>query len=122
MKSPNFYLIICIVCFQFSCSKESDTSIQNTIIGTWISADKSDTLDFVDKESFYMSNANMRYDHYDYELINDSIKVEYNGRLYILVTPTIHQYLLLGDKLSIDFSNKQCYGFEFQKIDYYKKR
>lgn len=93
---------------------------QEAIIGTWISADKSDTLDFVNNESFYKSNEVMRYDHYDYELFGDAIKIRYSGKLYILVSPTVHSFNLSENKLTIDFSNEQCYGFNQEKVDYFK--
>jgi len=121
MKLNYTILIVIALIIVLGCDKESEISTKDKIIGTWISADKSDTLDFVDIESFYKSSAIMTYDHYDYELFNDSIKIGYSGRIYILVTPTIHSYNLSGVKLTIDFSNKQCYGFGLEQIDYYKK-
>ncbi|MFW5700668.1 MAG: hypothetical protein ACOCWM_03175 [Cyclobacteriaceae bacterium] len=121
MKLKFTYLIVFTIVINFGCEKESKLSTEDKIIGTWISEDKSDTLDFVDYESFYKSSVNMRYDHYDYSLLDDSIEIGYRGRLYILVTPTIHSYNLSDDKLTIDFSNKKCYGFGLEQIDYYKK-
>ena len=117
------YTILIAVAFSivFGCDKASEISTENKIIGTWISADKSEILEFVNTTSFYRSSTTMKYDHYDYKLLNDSIKIGYNGILNILVTPTLHSYKLSGEKLTIDFSNRQCYGFELEKIDYYKK-
>lgn len=115
----SIFLVIASV-FLLSCNKNPKIPASVIIIGTWISADKSDTLDFVDSESFYKSNINMTYDHYDYELLNDSIKIGYSGSRYILVAPSIHFYNLSGGKLTIDFTNKQCYGFGLEQVDYYK--
>ncbi|MBA7535448.1 hypothetical protein ES705_27704 [subsurface metagenome] len=104
-----------------SCDKDKDVISQDKILGTWISLDKSDTLDFVDNNNFYKSSVNMRYDHYDYQLENDSIEIGYSGRLYILVLPTTHKYHLDGNNLTIDFNNINCYGFDFQVTNYTKQ-
>ncbi|MFA5648011.1 MAG: hypothetical protein WC951_06850 [Bacteroidales bacterium] len=113
------FLVIASV-FLLSCDKDPKNPASGIIIGTWISADKSDTLHFVDRESFYKSDINMTYDHYDYELLNDSIKIGYSGSRYILVVPSSHFYKLSGEELTIDFTNKLCYGFGLERVDYYK--
>jgi hypothetical protein len=99
-----------------SCEKN-----QEKLLGKWVSTDKSDTLDFVDESNFYKSSINMRYDHYDYQLFKDSIKIGYRGKLYVLVTPTFHRYFIDGGNLVIDFSNKSCYGFPLQELTYTKE-
>lgn len=81
-----------------SCDKDKDVISQDKILGTWISLDKSDTLDFVDNKNFYKSSVNMRYDHYD-----------------------THKYHLDGNNLTIDFNNINCYGFGFQVTNYTKQ-
>jgi len=121
MKLRFTSLIIFTIILIFGCEEESKLTTEDKIIGTWISEDKSDTLDFVDYESFYKSSVNIRYDHYDYTLLDDSIGIAYSGRLFIQIAPTIHSYNLSNVKLTIDFSNKQCYGFGLEQIDYYKK-
>lgn len=60
-----------------SCEKDLETKNQDMILGTWVSLDKSDTLDFVNNNSFYTSNYTMRYDHFDYQLYKDSIEIRY---------------------------------------------
>ena len=112
--------IVLFIIIIIGCELETSNVNQEMIIGTWISADKKDTLDFVNNESFYKSNEVMRYDHYDYELLSDSIKVRYSGKLYILVSPTVHSFNLSENKLTIDFSNEQCYGFNQEKVDYFR--
>jgi NAD+--asparagine ADP-ribosyltransferase len=102
------------------CEKDNELVNQSRILGKWISVDKSDTLEFADKDNFYKSNSTMRHDHYDYTLYDDSIKIGYNGILYVLVLPTKHRYSLNGDQLTIDFSNRNCYGFGKQSITYIK--
>ncbi|HKJ43979.1 MAG TPA: hypothetical protein VKA27_17920 [Sunxiuqinia sp.] len=102
------------------CSKNEIATNQDKIIGTWIAIDKSDTLDFTTNTDFFKSNGYLFYDHYDYELFKDSIKIGYRGNLMILIRPTMHAYTLDQENLTIDLSNTQCYGFE-KKVMIYKK-
>jgi hypothetical protein len=105
----------------FSCKKDGNLKNQEKLLGKWISIDKSDTLDFIDKNNFYNSSLYMHYDHYDYQLFNDSIKIGYRGKLYILVMPTNHRYFLNGNNLTIDLSNTNCYGFPLQELTFTKE-
>ncbi len=91
------------------------------ILGTWISTDKADTLEFTDNHNFYKSSQMMRHDHYDYHIDKDSIEIRYNGTHMIYVLPTRHKYYLESNKLTIDFANKQCYGFRREKITFIKE-
>lgn len=104
----------------FSCTKESNNLQTESIIGLWISEDRSDTLDFVDDSTFYKSSDTLRYDHFDYKLSADTIEIGYSGSLYIHVTPTSHAYYLSDNKLTIDFSNIPCYGFGSGLMSYIK--
>lgn len=113
--------IILLVITLISCEKIEVIINQDKILGTWISIDNSDTLDFTDCKNFYRSTLYMRYDHYDYQLYTDSIKIGYRGKYYILVIPTKHKYNLDGNNLTIDFTNKICYGFGSQVITYRKE-
>ena len=103
-----------------SCEEQILDHNQETILGTWISVNNTDTLDFVNDSSFYRSSLNMRYDHYDYKLYRDSIKIRYRGKLYIYVYPTKHKYSIDKNTLIIDFTNKNCYGFSRQVITFNK--
>ena len=94
---------------------------QNEILGTWISTDKTDTLEFVDNSNFYKSSKYMRHEHYDYHLYKDSIEIRYSGTLMILVQPTKHKYYLDNNTLTIDFRNKICYGFNSAEITFIKQ-
>lgn len=105
-----FFALILII----SCDNEATN--QEKILGTWISTDKSVTLDFIDNNSFHKNG-----DNYDYKLYDDSIEVRYNGILKIFVSSTKHKYTLSGKTLIIDFSNKICYGFDSQKATFMKK-
>lgn len=114
----SLFMIFVII---LGCQKDHNASDLDNFLGTWVSTDKSDTLFFIDVANLYNSNTNMHYDHYDYKIFDDSIKIGYSGKLLIYVLPTMHSYHLDGNKLSIDFSNKSCYGFDSQVINYTKK-
>ena len=105
-----------------SCDKENEIESQTKILGTWISVDKSDTLEFANEKDLYKSNSTMRHDHFDYAVYNDSIEIGYDGILYVLVLPTKHKYSFSGDNLTIDFSNRNCYGFDMKSIVYAKDK
>ena len=118
MKASRIVLLCIMVVLLVSCSK-NDNVTQENILGTWILTDNSDTLYIVDKSNLYNSNQQMHYDHYDYQLIGDSISLGYSGRLYILVKPAKHKYYVNGNNLTIDLRNG-CYGFESQVFNYTK--
>lgn len=113
-----FTLILLTFIMGSGCIDDSQDLKQELILDTWISSDKSDTLHFVDHSNFYRSSSTMHYDHYDYELFTDSIKVGYSGILYIAVEPTIHKYSINKERLIIEFDNRQCYGFDLAKKTY----
>ena len=115
-------LLIVVVTLLTSCSKDEIETNQNELLGTWISTDKSDTLYFVNIKDFYRSNGHMVYDHFDYKLFKDSIEIGYSGKMYILVMPTMHKYSLDKGKLTIDFGNKRCYGFDLKEMTYTKEK
>ncbi len=104
-----------------NCSKEEQEINRRELFGLWISTDKKDTLDFKTNNDFYKSNGFMKNEHFDYKLFNDSIQIEYNGILYINVNPTKHRYSIINNKLTLDFTNKPCYGFGDQIIIYEKE-
>jgi hypothetical protein len=115
MKTKRVLQFIVIWGFSLMVSCEKDQRMPNAdnLLGTWVSLNKSDTLTFVDKTNLWRKS-----DHYDYMVMNDSIKIGYSGKLYIYVLPTNHKYYLGGNNLSIDFSNRNCYGFELKLISY----
>lgn len=113
MRVNKIFQLLLICFFIVSCKKDKELANQDNILGTWVSIDKSDTLKFVDKSNLWRHS-----DHYDYQITNDSISIGYSGKLFIYVLPTNHKYFLNGDKLSIDFSNKRCYGFDLRLINY----
>ena len=93
-----------------SCEKEDFSD--NTIIGTWVSTNKSDTLKFLDNQTFKKS-----YHTFLYSRNIRKITVQYGGPNYILVSPSTHQYSLTNNKLKIDFTNG-CYGFNSEIITF----
>ena len=131
IEVPNTYImtrnrilgvvLILIAISVMGCDKYNLAKNQEKILGTWISLDKSDTLDIVDDSNFYKSTSHMHYDRYLYELFVDSIEIQYSGILYIAVKPTKHNYSLEEDRLIVDFSNRNCYGFSNQETTYTKE-
>jgi hypothetical protein len=114
-----FFVLLCAATL-ISCEKDLETKNQDMILGTWISLDKSDTLDFINDNSFFKSNVSMHYDHFDYQLYKDSIEIRYRGILYIGISPTKHKYWFDRNQLIIDFSNKNCDGFSSKLMTYEK--
>ena len=103
----NIIPIIIIISFGvFACNNDDFETNQEKLLGLWVSQNKVDTLEFVDQSSFYKN-----HDHFDYNLTNDSIGIRYRGILYIGVHSTRHKYSLIDNSMTIDFTNKQCYGF-----------
>jgi|WetSurMetagenome_2_1015567.scaffolds.fasta_scaffold47631_1 hypothetical protein len=111
-------IVISVTFIIFSC-KKSNTSDYRELLGSWISTDLSDTLEFTSDHDFYKMFSGVK-DHFDYNLSNDSITIGYNGMLFILVKPSNHSYSLNGDKMTIDFK-PQCYGFRPQEINFIRK-
>jgi len=111
-----FLFLIFTIVLTSACRKDDETVNRERILGTWISEDQNDTLDFTDQSNFYRNG-----DHFDYTLYYDSIEVAYSGRLFILVMPSKHKYQLTGDNLMIDFSNRNCYGFDM-KVEHFARQ
>jgi hypothetical protein len=100
-----------------SCEKNpSDNS--KRFIGTWISTDLVDTVEFKTEHDFY-KNVGIPKDHFNYSISGDSLTIQYNGALYILVQPTNHFYKFSDDLLTIDLEH--CYGFRSQIISFTRK-
>jgi hypothetical protein len=111
-------LVIGLTIIMSSC-KKSNTSDYRELLGSWISTDFADTIEFTSDHDFYKMFSGVK-DHFDYSLSSDSITVGYNGMLYILVKPSNHSYHLNGDKMTIDF-RPQCYGFRPQETNFIRK-
>jgi hypothetical protein len=89
-------------------------------IGTWISADLTDTLQFKNETTFIRFRKSGFYDYFDYKYTSDSITISYTGPMMILTRPTTHRYTLKNGQLMIDFTN-ECFGFESKVINYNKR-
>jgi len=100
-----------------SCEKNSFDS--KNLLGTWISTDLIDTVEFRTENDFYKT-VGIPKDHFNYSLSEDSMTIQYAGVLYILIQPTNHFYTLDGDNLTIDL--KDCYGFRSQIITFNRKK
>jgi len=103
-------LIILYGLITLSCEKN-----YKDLLGTWVSTDLIDTVEFRTNRDFYKT-VGIPKDHFNYHLHRDSITIQYDGALYILVHPTNHYYKLNEDKLTIDFN--KCYGFRQQIITF----
>jgi hypothetical protein len=98
------------------CRKNDD---YKNLLGTWVSKDLIDTLDFTSDTSFNKMYSGSP-DYFKYELSKDSITIQYSGKLFIYVLPTAHHFQLNDQELTIDFSNG-CYGFRKQIINFTRK-
>ncbi len=95
-----------------SCNKEA--RLKKEIIGTWVSVDYIDTLNFINDEIFE-KNFPYSMERYFYEIKRDSIKINYSGSNFILTIPTTHHLEIVDNRMSIDFSNRS-YGIRQQEI------
>ena len=114
----NFAVFLILLTILTGCKKDEDFYAEK-LIGTWVSSDLADTIEFVTTKDFYKNFYNLR-DHFDYKCVKDSITIKYNGTLMILVFPTTHPYQITNNRLTIDF-RPSCYGFRNQIITFNKK-
>lgn len=92
-----------------SCNK--DSLPDGRFIGIWIAEDKTDTLYFIDDQTFKQTAYDRVLHSYAYSYTEDSITIQYAGPNFVLVRPSTHHYSLSNSLLAIDFS-KVNYGFE----------
>jgi hypothetical protein len=117
MKRSQQYLLIMILFNVLnSCEKESS----DTIVGTWVSVNKADTLYVINNHLFNKSLHDGIRHTFEYSFSRDSIIIQYKGPNKILVIPSAHYYNLDSKELMIDFSN-HCYGFEPEKETFLKQ-
>lgn len=111
-------MILSLIFLLIDCSKNQAT---NVLIGTWISSNKNETLNFVDVTNFYKADSGFQtLVHFNYKLGTDSISIQYDGPLQILVMPRNYKYELNNNTLIIDLRNG-CYGFNSQLMSYTRK-
>jgi hypothetical protein len=118
-KNKEIYLlvqvvIILLIIVMSSCEK-ANTNDYRQFLGTWISTDVVDTLDFTSDHDFSKNKT-----PFNYSISGDSITIQYNGPLMIYIKPTTHFYILKGNELTI-YISKWCYGFRQQKTKYIRK-
>ena len=99
-----------------SCKKNND---YKKLLGTWISTDLVDTINFTSDHDFYKMFSGFN-DHFDYSSSDEIITIRYNGINKIAVLPTTRPYQINGNELTIDF-RPDCYGFRGQEIKFIKK-
>jgi hypothetical protein len=110
------FLLILTSLFISSCKKNAD-DVKSSLLGKWISV--SDTIDISSDHDLYKI-IHGEGDHYDYKLSQDSIWIQYSGKvlpLLYLGPVKYHFYQLKGDKLTIDF-RPYCFGFLSQITSY----
>jgi hypothetical protein len=118
-NSIRFKLFLTLFLFMLimpGCEKKSSDS--KNLLGTWISTDLIDTVEFRTDHDFYKT-VGVPNDHFNYTISGDSMTIQYDGALYIYVLPKNHYYKLNSNSLTIDLN--QCYGFRNQVITFSKK-
>jgi len=107
-------VIILLISVMSSCEKNK-TDDYKQLLGTWISTDFIDTLNFTSEHNFYKNRI-----QFNYSISRDSISIQYNGPLMIYVKPSNHFYILKGNELTINTS-QGCYGFRQQETIFIRK-
>ena len=107
-------LIILLIIAMSSCKKTISNDYRQ-FLGTWISTDFIDTLNFASEHNFSKNRI-----QFNYSISRDSISIQYNGPLMIYVKPSNHFYILKGNELTINTS-QGCYGFRQQETIFIRK-
>ncbi|MBW8325077.1 MAG: hypothetical protein K0M50_09975 [Prolixibacteraceae bacterium] len=81
-----------------SCNK--DTLPDGGFIGTWIAADKTDTLYFIDDQTFKSPRSDGVLHTFGYSYTEDSITIQYTRPNFVLVRPSTHRYTLSNSNLN----------------------
>ena len=113
------FLLILTSLFVSSCKKNTD-NVKSSLLGRWISV--SDTIDISSDHDLYKI-VHGEGDHYDYKLSQDSIWIQYSGKVlpFLYLGPAkYHFYQLEGDRLIIDF-RPYCFGFLSQITSYTRR-
>jgi hypothetical protein len=118
IKLKFFFIAVSVVSAIVISSCEKNSNTYKNLLGTWISTDLIDTVEFRTESDFYKT-VGVPKDHFYYSVSADSMTIQYKGALYVYVHPTNHYYKLNGDLLTIDLNN--CYGFRSQVIAFSKK-
>jgi hypothetical protein len=117
---PLYFLLIPLILLVIgntNCKKSARND--GALLGKWISTDLVDTIEFSSEKSLCKMFSGVK-DYFDYSLSGDSITIRYNGKNYILVSPTTHFYQIKNNELTIDF-RPSCYGFRGQETKFIRK-
>jgi hypothetical protein len=106
-----FTSLMAILLLQVFISCNKDSLPDGRFIGTWIAEDKTDTLYFIDDQTFKQTAYDRVLHSYAYSYTEDSITIQYAGPNFVLVRPSTHHYTLNKSTLIIDLY-KVNYGFE----------
>jgi hypothetical protein len=117
-KESNLFIFIVFTLLVISSCEKNPSENNKRFLGTWISTDLVDTVEFRTENDFY-KNFGIPKDHFNYKVSTDSITIQYNGFLKIAVQPTDHFYKFNGDLLTINLEH--CYGFRSQIISFTRK-
>lgn len=108
------------------CEKNNDSNpkiAKQTLIGKWVNTQlNTDTLFWKDTIILRTDTISSLPKHsYNYELIEDSIRIEYNGEYYILVPESSFKLIINADKSIITIEGIENYfpkykGTQFKKI------
>ena len=118
MNKKVLTFIVIILLTIVACKKNSLPDGQ--FIGTWISDDKTDTLYFIDDQTFKQTAYDRVLHSYAYSYTEDSITIQYAGPNMILVRPSTHQYTLAHSTLILDLY-KVNYGFSQTKMTLHRQ-
>ncbi|MCX7987161.1 MAG: hypothetical protein N2662_09510 [Bacteroidales bacterium] len=126
MKMQIFILLGLFV-FIGGCNKDNEIKPmidKKVLIGKWVNTQlKTDTLFWNDTIILRTDTITSLPKHsYNYELIQDSIRLEYNGEYYILVPKSSFKISINSDKLTITIEGIDRYfpsykGNQFKKIN-----
>jgi hypothetical protein len=127
MKRDILYLLVPVLLNALSaCQKESDDvagslkkKSPDSIVGTWISENKADTMYVINDHIFNRSLREGIRHTFEYTLKEDSIVIQYKGPDKIFVLPRTHFYSLDGNKLVIIYSNPS-YGLDEERESFSK--
>jgi hypothetical protein len=117
-KELKLFIFSVLTLLVISSCERNPSENNKRFLGTWISTDLVDTVEFRTESDFYKT-VGVPKDHFNYHISADSITIQYNGFLMILVQPTNHFYSFNGDLLTIDLEH--CYGFRNQIISFTRK-
>jgi len=94
--------VLAVVLLQVTESCKKDSLPDGRFIGTWVSEDKTDTLYFINDNTFKMPHYDRILHTYTYTYDKDSITIQYAGPNMILLPPSTHHYTLSHSTFTID--------------------